>query len=276
MKIALCLYGNYNNSRDQHAGDKGYEYIKKKFLGYEPDVYIHSYEPSNRFKFHTLFKPIDYQYEDPKDFKLLMQQAGVSQEYFDEGFDRLHSPYYNAKIASSLAFFYSRAQSVRMACMMDEYDWIITSRFDLGTIDANSNRKFKVSLTDFDPNLDPEFIYSAMWDQLNAGLADQWFFSKPENMENLVSIYEYAISEYLKPGSIYEKNVTKHWPDSMLFNNGSSTDPRQFTNIMLTNRINNDLMKYPKWQCINNHLLHKWHLINIDLYKKLKFVVGTL
>ena len=50
MKIALCLSGYFNSSRDKNSlGIDGYEHIKKHILdGNDVDIYIHSWDLHNQ------------------------------------------------------------------------------------------------------------------------------------------------------------------------------------------------------------------------------------
>jgi hypothetical protein len=58
MRIALCLYGYFNNREDSSAGMKGYKYIQDNILSHpNVDVFIHSWDMENRFKIIDLFKP---------------------------------------------------------------------------------------------------------------------------------------------------------------------------------------------------------------------------
>lgn len=114
-----------------------------------------------------------------------------------------------------------------------------------------------------------------MWDQLNAGYADQWFYSNSNNMRLLSMAFDAALYEYFVPNSKYEKTVTQGWPDSLHYD-GGFYDPAQFSNEKLKPyrdaRFPVSEMKYPKWQCVNNHILYKWHMITYDLYEKSRFV----
>lgn len=277
MKIALCLSGYYNNAVDPESGDNGFLYIEDTIINkYNPDVFIHSWEPDREVYLKELYNPIYITCEKQKDFSEVMKDNNISQEYFDEGFDREFSPFANCKISSTLSFLYSRMCSIRLAEIYQfkrkfKYDIIITARFDLSQRDKNWTGKYKVSSMTFNPELDMNLVYSAMWDQLNAGYADQWFYSNSDNMSILASAYKKAL-QYFQPGSEYEEVLTTGWPDSIIFDNGFY-HPHQFTNEKLKEyKSQLPLMKYPKWQCVNNHLLYKWFFINTRLYNKSGFV----
>lgn len=279
MKIAICLYGYFNNSRQPDSGMNGSRYIKKSILekskGHQVDIFIHSWEKKNENLYQKLFNPKEMVFEDQIDFRKVMEKNFISNEYFDfvDGFDRKSSPFAACKIESTLSFLYSRAASLEIMRSFGSYDVVLTSRFDLGQIDSGSDRRYKVSLIDFQPELDMNWIYSAMWDQLNQGYADQWFYSNQDNMLKLVDLYHNACEIYFKPGSEYERVLTTGFPDSKNHIQ-SFTAPEQFSNEMLAKEKTKDLMKFSRWQCINNHILHKWHFIQCGLYEKSKFLEG--
>lgn len=281
MRLALALHGYFNNREDPESGENGARYICDILLNkYNVDVFLHSWEKDKSPFLLSFYQPIDYLFEDQIDFQKVMQENGISQEYFDENFLREYSPYAACKISSTLSFLYSRKKALELVYLYEEahefqYDIVITARFDLGQRDKFGKWKYYVSQMNFDPELDMQFTYSAMWDQLNAGYADQWFFSNSNNMRLLSMAYDAALNDYFKAGSKYEKAVTTGWPDSKVYD-GGFYDPGQFSNEKLKpfRDIRNLVseMKYPKWQCINNHILYKWHMIAYDLYEKSKFV----
>lgn len=281
MRLALSLHGYFNNKEDPNSGDNGFKYIFETFLSkYNVDVFIHSWDIKNKEYINALYEPISSIIEEQISFKDIMRNNNISQEYFDEGFDRQNSPYSACKIESTLSFLYSRKKSLDLIYKYEEennfqYDVVITARFDLGQRDKYGKWKYYVSQMNFNPELDMSYLYSAMWDQLNAGYADQWFFSNSNNMRLLSLAYDAALYEYFKAGSEYEKKVTTGWPDSLHYD-GSFYDLAQFSNEKLKpyrdSRYPVSGMKYPKWQCINNHILYKWHIINYNLYEKSRFV----
>ena len=70
MKVALCLYGYFNNRADPKSGDKGYEYLKNNvFSKGDVDVFIHSWEPDIKDQLISLYNPIEYKFEEQIDFK---------------------------------------------------------------------------------------------------------------------------------------------------------------------------------------------------------------
>lgn len=272
MKIALCLYGYYNNKADNNAGDKGFAYIKDKVLrhsnAHEIDIFFHTWDVQNSSKIYSQYNPIIHEIEIQKDFNIVMSENDINQSKIDAGFNRPTSKYKTCAIDKSLSFFYSRTQALRMAFKHAKdndfvYDCVIAARFDLGHR-STWHLGYHVSQMDFDPNLDMNYIYSAMWMQLNAGYADQWFFSNQENMELLANMYEDSL-DYFKYGSEYQKAITNNWIDSDA-NNPTSNE------FLKDKAIRKSTKSYPIWQMVNNHIIHKWHFIKTGLYEKSKFI----
>lgn len=268
MKIALCLYGYFNNKADSSAGMKGYEYIKEHILKYENvDVFVHSWDLENSQKILDLYKPVEFTFDEQVDFDKRAKIHGVYQDLIDENFDRASTIYNGCTIQASLSFFESRAMSLGNKSFHEiqngfRYDVVITARFDLGHR-SGFHRRYNVSHINFDPTLDMNYLYSSMWMQLNAGYADQWFYSNSWNMD----LFMLMGSHFLKDSllfSDYHKALTNGWFDS------NADD--EFSNERLKTEKTNNLMKYPTWQMINNHLYHKWFLKNVGLYDKSKFL----
>jgi len=269
MKIAVCLHGYFNNRMDPKAGDNGYEYIKDNIVkDNDVDFFIHSWEPNMESHIKDLYNPVASTFEEQVDFSDM-----VDEPYFDEGFQRESTMYANCKAHNTLSFLYSRTKSIELMDGCGEYDCVVVCRFDLGQRGKECAHMFKYNVAEirFDEKADMSKLYSSMWDQLNAGYADQWFYSNQENIKTLATAYNKAL-EYLTPGSEYEKALTEAWPDSWQFNVHSMTDPRQFTNERLKSEPSKKLMKYPKWRCIDNHLFYKWFCIDTGLYKISEFV----
>lgn len=273
-KVALCLHGYFNNRADPHSGANGYLYIKNNLLKLDAcnvDVFIHSWEKKREKQLKKVYNPKDCIFEEQIDFSKLMIESGISNEYYNAEFDRNGSIFSACKIESTLSFLYSRKKSIEL--VPSGYDCVITARFDLGQRDKDQQRKYHVSTMNFFPDADMNYFYSAMWDQMNAGYADQWFYSSLENMKKVASVYDLCYKAFL-PKSEYEKCVTGGWFDSQEMDNLSVTDPRQFSNEMFKDEKDRakNLMKYPLWQCINNHLYYKWALRELGLYEKSRFV----
>lgn len=263
------MHGYFNNRIDPQAGDNGFEYIKENIVkDNEVDFFIHSWEPEMESHIKGLYNPVSATFESQIDFS-----DKVNDAYFDEGFQRESTMYANCKPHNTLSFLYSRAKSIELMKSNGEYDCVVVCRFDLGQRGKECAHMFKYNVAEirFDEDADMSKLHSSMWDQLNAGYADQWFYSSQENIEMLATAYDKAL-DYLTPGSEYEKALTEGWPDSQHFNVHSPTDPRQFTNEFFKSNKSSKLMTYPKWRCVDNHLFYKWFCIDTGLYEVSEFV----
>lgn len=268
--IALCLYGYYNNRADSKAGDKGYNYIKNVIYPHgNVDVFIHSWEPDRENQLKDHYNPKEAVFEAQIDFEERRKKVGIDVNFIDQGFNRQKSKYAQCSVPASLSFFFSRGKSISLlekhcALTGNQYDIAIVARFDLGQR-SRMHKGYNVSTMDFDPTLDMDYIYSSMWAQLNAGYADQWFFSSPENIFMLQKMYVKSI-DYFKPNSEYQNAITAGWFDSNKKN--------EFSNEILKpiEKRSKNLIKYPRYQMINNHIMHKWFFKDVGLYEKSKFV----
>lgn len=236
-------------------------------------MFIHSWSVEEQNKITKLYQPKASVFEKQKDFT--PDVNAVDPQHFLYHWERDRNYLFRG-----FSFFYTRGKSLElcqkhMESTGDTYDCVVVCRFDAGQRDRDQQREFYVSRVNFDPTNPMNYLYSALYDQLNAGMADQWFYSKPENVLPFTKMYD-RVQAYLTPGSEYEKAATTGWPDSNFFKHPSPTDPRQFTNEVLKpqSERSKELAKYPRWDCVNNHLLHKWFLIEQGIYPTCKYLVG--
>ena len=274
-KVALCLHGYFNNKADKKAGVNGFYHLQEKVVSKvdEVDVFFHSWDTNNKEPILSLYSKAKKFVVEPQ---VQFHQLKDEEARINEGFNRGASKFAACKLSSTLSFLYSRKRAIELKKEYEEendfkYDAVVTSKFDAGQRDKFGNWQYYVSRVNFNPNLKMDYVYSAMWTQLNAGYADQWFYSSSENMDLLGSLYDKCF-EYFKENSNYEKMLTTGWLDSVPINNMDSRDPGQFTNECLKINKSKYLMKYPKWQMINNHLLYKFFMIDTGLYEKSRFI----
>lgn len=266
MKIALCLYGYFNNREDINAGEKGYQYILNNILKHDVDIFIHSWDIENQKRILELYKPKQFIFDAQKDFNNFEVEKKIN-----ENFDR--SKYFSScKLQSSLSFFYSRGKAIDL--IDDNYDIVIVARFDLG-VRSKEHLGYNVSLMKFDPTLNMDFIYSAMWKQLNAGYADQWFYSSYDNIKKLSKMYDQAIID-MQVKSDYHRAITTGWFDShcdcLQHQQINGNKNCETSNEVLKDIKSKKLMKYPTWQIINNHIYHKWFFKQNGLYEISKWI----
>ena len=108
-------------------------------------------------------------------------------------------------------------------------------------------------------------LYAAYWNQMNWGYADHWFYSSSKNMDLVGSAYD-KISTYYKPGSDYYRSIPEGWFDSNAedeFSNEQMKPEKEKTD---------NLVKFDKWQCIDNHKFYKWFFRDVGLYEKTSYV----
>ncbi len=270
-KIALCLHGKYNNRLSSQSGDEGSLYIKEmlldKYSDCDIDVFIHCWDLDLQEKITKIYQEFLKKsvFEAQIDFRKIMLESKID--------DKLFNPPNGQQFrtcANSLSFFYSRKKAIELKIAYEQeqnfkYDCVIVGRFDLGQIDQhNGSHPYKVSQINFDPQFDMSYIYSAMWDQINCGYADQWFYSSSENIDKVAGLYEKSL-EYFSPDSNYIKALSV-WPDSNIDD--------EFSNEFFKSEEfkSKNLYQYKLEKAINNHAMYKWFFIDSNLYSLSKFV----
>ena len=71
-------------------------------------------------------------------------------------------------------------------------------------------KKEKIKIFKFNPIYDMNNVYSAYWDQINAGLSDHWFYSNSKNMNIVTGLYDHVVN-YLQQGSDYCDIMMNGW-----------------------------------------------------------------
>lgn len=221
MKIALCLHGYFNSSKDQSSsGIDGAHHIKKHILeNNDVDVYVHSWDLENEQVIHNLYgdQIVSHLFENQIDFQSIYLQNRLN--LFPVHGDR---PFWTA-----FSQYYSVQRSFQL--MLDsniEYDCVIKSRFDLGRINRNTTgpgmqNPYPVQCINFDKNLDMSKFYMANWQYLDTeGPADMWFYSNKQNMSHFAKVYD-ILSTDIRHSSDYHEwasstdggvvNVIKGW-----------------------------------------------------------------
>lgn len=267
MKIALCLYGRYNNRYSKNSGNDGTEYIANEIIAKTPngiDVFIHSSDLESQAIIEKKYsKYIKQSIFEQKNFREKIKEKHIDESIF--------VPIGGRDISSLSSFLYSRSRSIELKREFEtannfKYDIVIASRFDLGQIDKyNGNHTFRVSEINFNPEFDMSYIYAAYYEQLNQGFADQWFYSNSENMDILSKMYEESF-KYYKKDSDYIKSMTNGWVDS--------NRDEEFSNEMLKSSEFNskNLLTFKIDQCLNIHTMHKWFFWESGLYSVVRFV----
>jgi len=271
MKIAVCLHGYFGtiSTGDFTTTKGGYEHIKDTILSKsnEVDFYVHCWQPEFEQKIKEMYNPKKIILEDQVNFDTICKQNTISQKYFDEHFPRNRTMYKNAVISRILSFYYSRCESIKL-CLEQDYDWVITTRFDISQRGGKEVNQIRFLDTE-----SQDYLYTTNWKQKNVGYGDMWFYGSKSIMHKYSNIYNQALNDF-KPRSEYEKIVTTGWPDSNFFNVFDFNDERQFTNEIDKPKKERSkmLMKFPKWRVTDSHLYHKWFCMQNGLYNITRWV----
>lgn len=269
FKVALCLYGKFNNRYSNSSGLDGFDYISKQIFSNsdcEFDVFIYSTDLDAENEIRSLYgdRSKASVFKVGPNFDAELSTLGI----FQADYRPLES---FRTVGNTLSFMYSRKQSIQLMNTFAiensiSYDSVICCRFDLGQIDkVNGVHPYKVSEINFNPNYDMNFIYSAMWNQMNIGLADQWFYSNPETLTLLEQMFESVIYD-LQPESEFLNSFINGIPDSNKLD--------EFSNEILKSLPQdreNSLVIDPK-DSVNNHLLHKSFFYKTGLINKSRYV----
>lgn len=267
QKYALCLYGRFNNRYSESAGIEGFEYLKETlYKRFNFDTFIFSNDVKNQLNIEERYnnfatatvieQPIDWERSE------YFENVNLSRFKPKQGF---------RKLSDTINFLYSRSESIKLAInnskkQNKEYEWIICCRFDSAQIDKhNGYQPFKVSQINFNPLLEKDYLYTALWNQTNAGLADQWIYGSQENISRLVGMHEKCI-RYFESDSSYLKSLKLGIPLS------NETD--EFSNEILHPYRKGSVIprSLPEFDAIDNHLIHKFFFLENNLLHKNKMV----
>jgi hypothetical protein len=264
---ALCIYGNFNNRLKKNSGNEGYKYILENLIAkHDFDIFIYSNDRINASAICAKWEGIATKLliETPKDFDVEISKNGINLRDF--------VPIENFRtLQNTLAFLNSRSESINLMqehsrAEGKKYDWVVTCRFDLGQIDRyNGFRPQKVSEINFNPELDSNFIYSAMWNQSNAGFADQWFYGNQDNISKLTLMPQKCL-EYFKDDSDYLMTIGKGLPYS------NNVDHLSNESLLAESNQSKELVKIEKSDAINNHLIHKYFFLEQNLFNKHRMI----
>jgi len=196
-KIALCLSGYFNSSRDKSSlGIDGYDHIHRQILSRgDVDVYIHSWDFHNRETIERLYGNLikNSIFEKQIDFKPIYFENGLDSHPHRKG----TTPFWNV-----FSQFYSVQKSFELLYESgNNYDCVIKSRFDLGRINRHTSgpglgNPYPVQCINFDENLDMDYFYLADWQYFETeGPPDMWFYSSQKNMKEFTKIFDLLSSD---------------------------------------------------------------------------------
>lgn len=270
MRVAICLYGLFNNRFSKTAGAEGFSKLLE-LEGNFPDVafewFAYSTDTENRDEISLLLstKNATWVIEEQQDFEALCREKAIDLSKFDvpSGF---------RSFSNALSFFFSRKQSIElMLASKRKFDWVIVSRFDVAQLDRfNGRQRAHVGEIGFNRHLCAGMNYSAIWDQHNHGYADQWFILSPEDARILGGMYEEALtylrdeSQYLRfiGDGILDSNTSDSFSNERRRRRGLGTDLRRPQAIPVRRDTSTGL---------DVHLMHKFFFIESGLYQTSEF-----
>lgn len=236
-KIAFCISGLFKpSSTFSEAYSQKFNYIKEKIRDYQADVFIFSFSKELEEEIVNLFEPKKYKFEIQKSFK--EEINSIDQTLDKETAKRVFSFFYSKKQVCLLKKQYEKEHNFT-------YDVVVWARPDLGYIHTQN-----FELPDLN-KIDPSFLYSIFWNQLNAGLADWYFVSNSKNIDFISLIYD-NLQIYLQNDSTYERCITNGLPYS-------NCDNRFSQEIFKQNPEHTE--KFLKFDLLNNHILIKYYLL---------------
>jgi len=100
-----------------------------------------------------------------------------------------------------------------------------------------------------------------LFNQLNVGLPDMWFYLNLKGLESLQYIYDEYVRCISSEKSQYKSLLTSGWPYSEWFNLADTNDKRQFTNLIYSGKKSKELMRYKDWELPNIHAFHKYFML---------------
>jgi len=264
VKLAVCLYGRFGNRFNAEAGAEGLAYLKDEVLrGLSPDFFVYSYDRKHQGLIEQILGSAlvaSHFTLAPDHLGEFMVQGGIPDLF------QLDDPSRN--IAGTFSFCAQRDGALslmidRTKLSRDSYTHVLVARIDAGQIDKyNQKHPQRVSeiprLRDF--AFQDEQVVHATWNQLNAGLPDQWFILDLQSARRLNgSLQRYM--DYLKPGSEYLTTCESGIPFSSTTN--------EFSNEQTSLRPSGNLVSRPKEKALDNHLLHKFDFLKIGLFEAL-------
>ena len=250
-KIAVCLHGYFNKNNFPLGKESGYEYLNEMFKNLDVNYFIHSWEPNLKNNIISFYNPKKYIFEPQIDFENIIKNNNLG-----------HPNLRNDWLKNSMSYSYSRSNSIQLKIKYElenniQYDCVVICRFDIG-------KQSEISKLIFDIKKDMDYIYCKWWNQLNNGLAEQWFYSNSNNINVISNLYSrYFI--WFRENSKYYNTLLK-WPDSNSYN--------QFSNEveLPPSQKHDDLQKIDIEYAANNHVIYKYFFIEQNLYHKLVFL----
>ena len=232
MKVALCLVGKIGSKSDKHGygGNSldvlklGYQHYKKHILSKNNvDVFCHSSSTELSNEIISLYNPKEYIFMDEPQFTIPSYVTGSK--------DRKNAHYhkwFSHKTVNEIRKSYESKTDTK-------YDFIYVGRYDIAWLTdlnfsnydpsyfylTNWNRLFynngkeikgadwyKLIMSNKESlikdNITPPHIKSKLvgYPYNTEGVMDSWFFSNPQYIDILCSLYD-NLNEYTKPGTTW-------------------------------------------------------------------------
>jgi hypothetical protein len=260
-KLAVCLYGRFGNRFNDDAGSDGLAYLKNEVLkGVEADFFVYSYDQAHQEEIESALG------ED-----LVASHFGTAPNHVEDflaigGDPNLFKPDDPSRtIGGTFSFCAQRDGALSLMLShsrdgTDEYSHVLVCRIDLGQIDQyNQRHPQRVSevprLANFTFS-NPQVAHAA-WNQLNAGVPDQWFILDIASAKKLSGSLS-RFMKYLLPGSEYLTSCESGIP--------WSSKLQEFSNEQTRLQPSGDLISRPSAKALDNHLLHKFDFIKMGLF----------
>ena len=243
--------------------DIGIEDVKET---YNPEICI----SSSQEKFQKQLKPIigDYESRRIKKRNAWLKKKNIKNNLVSSA-SRVASQLYSRQIVLKEAIKFINKTSF-------DPDIIILTRYDIscrGGAYIRNPARITSSICQFlnSENNYPKVVLP-LFNQLNAGMPDMWFYLNYNALHNMQFIYDEYIKIITAKDSEYKRLLTKGWPLSEYFDLADTNDSRQFSNILVTNKKSDKLMKYHDWELPNIHAFLKYYFLLKDEKFELKFI----
>tara|TARA_B100000212_G_scaffold230753_1_gene175394 strand:+ start:6301 stop:7344 length:1044 start_codon:yes stop_codon:yes gene_type:complete len=233
---------------------------------YNPEICISSSQEELQEKLKLIFG--DYESKRIKKRDAWLKKKNIKNNLVSSSF-RIASQLYSRQIVIKEAIEFINKTSYNP-------DIIILTRYDIscrGGAYIRNPVRISPSIYKFlnSENSFPKVILP-LFNQLNAGMPDMWFYLNTKALYKMRFIYDEYINVITSKDSKYKKLLTEGWPFSEYFDLLDTNDIRQFSNILVTNKKNYRLMQYHDWELPNIHAFLKYFFLLNETDFKLKFI----
>ena len=243
--------------------DIGIEEVKET---YNPEICISSSQKEFQDQLRIIFG--DYEENRIKNRNIWLKNKNIKNNLVSSSF-RIASQLYARKIVLKEAIKF-----INKNCF--DPDIIILTRYDISCRGGTYIRypsRITTSIYKFlNTKKEQSKVILPLFNQLNAGMPDMWFYLNLNALYNMQFIYDEYINIITSDESDYKRLLTQGWPFSEYFDLDDTNDPRQFSNILVNDKKNYKLMKYYDWELPNIHAFLKYYFLLKEKKFKLKFI----